>query len=101
MKKSVHYRYTMGESMGFSEDGAEIFCVCNEGQRGRLATLGAGTDGCFYEGVPGYMEKITIGSRSIFFNPKIFTKKFMDGKLSDQQYRRISKTLFDIYVGIL
>ena len=85
----------LGESLGKTEDGYEIFCICNDGQFGHSGTLGAGTDGFFYEGIPGYMVKTSKNSN---FDPQqFFNGKWMNGELSNQEYDAISEFLFSIY----
>ena len=90
------YTYMLGESLWKTEDGYEIFCICNDGQFGHSGILGAGTDGFFYEGIPGFMTK-TFSKKS--FDPQqFFDEKWINGELNNQEYDEISEFLFNIYV---
>lgn len=94
----MEYTFNLCEEIARTNDGASIFCICNDGQWGHYGVLGAGTDGNIY---CGSALDLYIESRNVF-NPDIyFTSDFMNGKLSADEYARIAAEIFDLYANTL
>lgn len=94
----MKYTFNLCEEIARTNDGASIFCICNDGQWGHYGVLGAGTDGNIYY---GSALDLYIEFRNVFNPDDYFSDDFLNGSLSNKQYNKIAKKLFELYCSLL